>query len=397
MTVRGVAIGLAWFVGISAAVAMAWLTSDPLISEGPNPFSFAVAVVGGITVTVGWLLVDRRPGNRIGLFLAIGGTLLTIAFGSFGLGALRWLSHGQDDVVGGLAVVVGQSTVVLALYLTFPAATLLFPDGRLPGPRWRWPVRIVSGLVVLGTVLTAVSPWPPSDGLPDHPFPLPVPSTASEAATTIAATGLIIGLLLAAGAVLARYARSSGAERAQMKWLLAALAVSAVLFPLSWTNNLGPDDGLVLDVASVVALGLVPIAILVAVLRYHLYDIDRLVSRSVSWAIISGLLIGVFVSLVIGLQAVLSGVTQGSTVAVAASTLVAATMFMPLRRRVQTAVDRRFDRGRYDADRLSAMFAERVRGRMDLDAVSGELLATATRATHPSRAGIWLSADRGKG
>ena len=395
MSARGIVIGLAWLVGVSTAVAMAWVTSDPLISEGPNPFSSAIAAVSIITVTVGWLLVDRRPGNRIGLFLAVGGTLLPLGFGAFGLGALRWLSHGQHDVLGGLAAAVGQSTVVLALFLTFPAATLVFPDGRLPGPRWRWPVWLVSGLVVVGTVLIAISPWADNDGLPDHPFPLPLPTAVSEAGVTMAGTGLIVGLLLAAGALLVRYRRSSGSERAQVKWLLAALAIAAVLFPLSWLTDLGPGDGVALDTVSVLALGLIPVAILVAVLRYRLYDIDRLISRTVSWAIVSALLVAVFIGLVVGLQTALSGVIGGSTLAVAASTLVAVALATPLRRRVQLGVDRRFDRGRYDGDRLSAAFAERVRGRMDLDAVSGELLETATRATHPSRAGIWLAADRG--
>jgi hypothetical protein len=195
-------------------------------------------------------------------------------------------------------------------------------------------------------------------------------------------------------AILVRYRRSNGIERAQVKWLAAALIPAALFFPLSWATDIGPDDGGLIDVLSVVTMAFVPLSILVAILRYRLYDIDRLISRTVSWAVITGGLVAVFAGLVIGLQAVLDGVTQGGTVAVAISTLVAFALFQPLRRRVQHAVDRRFDRARYDGERTAEAFAQRLSAEIDLETLAGELRATASATVRPSTATIWLAERR---
>jgi Kef-type K+ transport system membrane component KefB len=195
---------------------------------------------------------------------------------------------------------------------------------------------------------------------------------------------------MAALGILVRYRRSTGPERAQVKWLLAALGVGAVVFPVSWSTDLGPADGALVDVLSVLALGLVPIAILIAILRHRLYDIDRIVSRTVSWGIVSGVLGVLFGALVIGLQGALSGVTQGSTLAVAASTLVAFAAFQPLRRRVQEAVDRRFDRTRYDGARTAAAFAARIRDETDLRWLVGDLERTTVLSVQPGATTVWL-------
>ena len=139
-----------------------------------------------------------------------------------------------------------------------------------------------------------------------------------------------------------------------------------------------------------IAVALMPIAIGIAILRYRLYAIDRLVSRSISWAIVTGLLVAVFAGLVIALQAALAGITQGGTLAVAASTLVAFALFQPLRRRVQATVDRRFDRARYDSQRLVDTFAERLRNEVDLPAIREGMLATAATAVRPEHGAVWL-------
>ena len=153
------------------------------------------------------------------------------------------------------------------------------------------------------------------------------------------------------------------------------------------------EAGAIVDVVSVLAGCLVPISIGVAVLRYRLYDIDRIVSRSLSWAIVTGSLLLAFIVLVIGLQSMLQGLTQESTLAVALSTLVTAALFQPVRRRVQRAVDRRFDRAGYDADRTAVAFAQRLRDEVDLDTLATELRATAGQAVRPSSATIWLASE----
>ena len=138
------------------------------------------------------------------------------------------------------------------------------------------------------------------------------------------------------------------------------------------------------------ALAFLPIAIGIAVLRYRLYDIDRLISRTIGWAIVTGIVAAVFVGVVIALQALLAGVTQGETLAVAASTLLAFALFMPLRGRVQRAVDRRFDRARYDGEQLVGAFAERLRDEVDLETIRAEVPATVDAAVRPATVGLWL-------
>ena len=133
-----------------------------------------------------------------------------------------------------------------------------------------------------------------------------------------------------------------------------------------------------------------PIAIGIAVTRYRLYEIDRLISRGLSWAVLSGLLLAVYAGAVLVLQGVLGGVTQGETVAVAGSTLLAAALFQPLRRRIQAVVDRRFNRARYDAERTAVDFAERLRGEVDVDHLQSALARTAGDAVNPDGVGVWL-------
>jgi DNA integrity scanning protein DisA with diadenylate cyclase activity len=175
-------------------------------------------------------------------------------------------------------------------------------------------------------------------------------------------------------------------ERQQLKWLVASVPLAGILFPVSFLSEL---SGLV-DIASVAAVALIPGAIGLAVLRYRLYEIDRLVSRTLAWALVTGILVTVFALLVVGLQAVLAGLTQGQTLAVAASTLVAFALFQPLRARVQRAVDRRFNRTRVDTQRAIDGFGAHVRESIDLDDLNARLTAAITETVQPSRAGLWI-------
>ena len=148
------------------------------------------------------------------------------------------------------------------------------------------------------------------------------------------------------------------------------------------------------DAVAIASLALPPIAVGIAVLRYHLYDIDRLIARTVSWALVTGTLVIVFAGVIVALQAILVGYTQGQTLAVAGSTLVAFALFQPLRRRVQAAVDRRFDRARYDAEHTLAAFSDRLRDEIDLASLSHDLDSTIRDAIAPRSIGIWLRETR---
>jgi len=186
--------------------------------------------------------------------------------------------------------------------------------------------------------------------------------------------------------------RSSGERRQQLKWLLtgaAVLAVSeAVLQPIGALPNLSASAQGVLNTASAVALSALPVGLAVAILRYRLYDIDRIISRTLSYTIVTGLLVGVYAALVLLATEVLS---VKSPVAVAAATLATAALFNPVRRRVQRIVDRRFNRARYDADQTVAAFAARLQDSVDLDAVQADLAAVVQRALEPAHIWMWTN------
>ena len=183
---------------------------------------------------------------------------------------------------------------------------------------------------------------------------------------TVAAVTVVAALVGAALSVIVRYRRSGGVERQQLKWLLAVASVAVVAFTAASVVN---DEAVsnVLYLVGFAAVPALPVAIGIAILRYHLYDIDHIISRTVSWALITAVLVAVFVGGVLGLQAALAGVvTQAPTLAVAASTLAAFALFQPIRGRVQRAVDRRFDRARYDSQRTVDAFADSLRSNVDL-------------------------------
>jgi hypothetical protein len=270
---------------------------------------------------------------------------------------------------------------------------LVFPTGALPSRRWR-PVAWAAGAGLAGWVVgNAFAPTLISDSPLRNPVGVTGPAgdvftvLGEGGGALIAVTGLaaIVSLLF-------RYLRAGTAERAQLKWLVyvGALIVAAlvgetlaeqVMGPGAATNNL--QNGLLSG-----AVALVPVAIGVAVLRYRLYDIDRIISRTVAYAIVTGLLIGIYAGLVL-LATEVIGLT--SPVAVAGSTLAAAALFGPLRSRVQKWVDHRFNRARYDAERMLAAFAARLTEELDADAVTEDLARSVRTALEPAHISIWLS------
>jgi hypothetical protein len=200
--------------------------------------------------------------------------------------------------------------------------------------------------------------------------------------------GLILAIGLAAVASLAfRYRRAGTAERAQLKWLVYAGALVVVValtsVPTAPTN--------LQNALASGAVALIPVAIGIAVLRYRLYDIDRVISRTLAYAIVTGLLVGLYASLVLAATRILSFHTS---IAVAAATLAAAALFNPLRRQVQLRVDRRFNRARYDADQTVAVFAARLKDTVDLDSVRDDLAGVVHQALEPAHVSLWIN-DRG--
>lgn len=358
-------------------------------SAGFIAFVNAIGILALTSVGVGVAIAMRVRGNPIAWLLISGALMLQGVFVSWPLLVVASASAALPELALGVIAWWGNVSLVPAVVILLPMVGLLFPGGRLPGPRWRIPLALV--LAVLGTamVLATIAPWPVSMNQPvTNPFALPgIPTVVFEIGGALAAVAAFAAFGLALAGMAVRFRRSRGVERAQMKWLLAAVALMSIVFPVSFATDIGPAD--LIDLGSVLVGALIPLAIGVAILRYRLYDIDRLISRTVSWALVSGVLVVVFVGLVIGLQALLADVTQGATLAVAASTLVAFALFQPVRRWIQTVVDRRFDRARYDAERTAAAFAERLRNQVDLAGLEADIASTVGSAIRPSAIGMW--------
>jgi hypothetical protein len=297
------------------------------------------------------------------------------------------------DPVANILFLIGPATFALAYSMILPLVALTFPDGHLPSPRWRPPAGLALASIAGATFLTLVKPGRIAEFTGSNPLGInALPPWLPSLAGPLSGFGVLLLSVLGFAAVVTRYRRGSGIERQQLRWFVAAVLLAVVPItaaPLS-SGFAGPAWLLV----AVFGLLLVPVAIGIAVTRYRLYEIDRLISRGLSWAVLSGLLLAVYAGAVLVLQGVLGGVTQGDTVAVAGSTLLAAALFQPLRRRIQTAVDHRFNRARYDAERTAVDFAERLRGEVDLASLSDDIARVVDTALSPKTIGVWIRRSR---
>ena len=361
-------------------------------TRGQAAISIPFAVMGA-------LIVARRPGNRIGwLFVAIG--FLGALQGALDAYALYTLAaRPGTDLPGAVAAATGSSaigSIPLALVLLF--VPLLYPTGRLPSPRWR-PVAWLGALaLLLSTIFDAFLPGQvEASGVPVGENPLGIAAAEGVLSLLLGAMlFLFIPLALAAQASLVvRFRRARGDERQQLKWLAyAVLSFLAYLLLLPAFSLLvfghGPSD-LVVDLLESVALLAVPVALGVAVLRYRLYDIDRLINRTLVYGLLTAILGLSYATTVLILGQLFGGIgAERPSGAVAGATLAAAALFQPARRRIQQVVDRRFNRRKYDAARTVETFSVRLRDEVDLDALAAELLTVVDQTMQPTQASLWL-------
>jgi hypothetical protein len=290
--------------------------------------------------------------------------------------------------VGRLDRWVGKVAFVPLLSLT-ALILLLFPDGRPPSRRWRWVTQAIGVTVVVTTVAGALLPADEGDPIGN---PLAVQGAIEALADTIANVGittLFLAILLSAVSLLARFRRAKGLQRQQLKWLAYGGGFLAAYILLDMISQVPP--GLVDALIEALTFGALYVGVGMAVLRYRLYDIDRLINRTLVYGLLTALLAGVYVGVVLVLGQVFGGVGgDPPSWAVAGATLAVAALFRPARRRIQAVVDRRFNRRKYDAAKTVEAFSRRLREEVDLDALSGELLGVVDQTMQPTRASIWF-------
>ena len=347
----------------------------------------------------GAVILVRQPGNPIGWLLMIPGLTAPAAdLTSRWLGSLQPPPTELTPVLWLLVWFSGWSWVLLI----FPIFHLLlvFPTGHLVSPCWRLVVGLEIAMVTamlllaglgdtMGPLVAGTQPWT---------APNPIGVLAADVIEGPAGIAWYLALLLLTGlgalAIAIRFRHGGFDERQQLKWPVFGALVFGLVYAVGIVENAVTGQGAITSGLLGFALAAIPVTVAIAVLRYRLYEIDRIVSRTIGWALVTGILLSTFGLLVVGLQALLQGVTQGGTLVVAASTLAAASLFQPVRGRVQQAVDRRFDRARYDGERVVTMFGERLREQVELDALSGEIRRVADETVRPATTALWLRAAK---
>jgi hypothetical protein len=328
---------------------------------------------------VGTLIASRHPANPIGWLFCTMALWVAVAE----LGEAYGFVAAERGLPGGVAGEWLFSWSFVVDLVAWTVVVLLFPDGRLPGRRWRrviWVSLAGAGLLFVGQALNADKTEDFSGGR----NPLGVDSPLVESAWPVGAALLVAGMGAAVASSVLRYRRANGVERQQLKWFAYAGLILAVVMPLAaafWYRSM------LVQVLYGLALNAMPAAVGAAILRYRLYDIDRIISRTLAWALLTVVLGLAYAAVVLGLGRLLR---QDSTLAVAAATLTVAAVFQPVRRRIQTAVDRRFNRRRYDAARTIAAFSGRLRHEVDLDTLAADLMVAVDRTVQPTTVSLWL-------
>lgn len=346
----------------------------------------------------GSLIVVRRPRNQVGwLFVVVGGLtaiaklLSTYAFASMGLAEAPWPGTGWTAYLGNW---LGEVPVTLLLvYLP-----LTYPTGRLMSPAWRPFAWITTAVVVLFFVAGLISPEAvgvgggTDGGLVVVPPPMRISGGAAVAVFNLMTSVAVLCVFLGATwSLRLRYQRASGVEQLQIKWLLyAAASAVSVIAVLVAVYPLIPLGEVAFDTVVAATVWAFPAAVAGAVLRYRLFDIDRLIRRTVTYSVASVMVAGVYAALVVAGQRVLPWTARSSSYAVAIATLVAAGLFAPLRARVQAVVDRRFNRSRYNTIATLNAFRSRALAEVDLDQLTNDIRSVISSTISPSHTQVWL-------
>jgi hypothetical protein len=384
-----------WALGMLGLAAVPWMDQllrqagrADLVQLTPDTAPPVLTLVSG--ATVGAVLASRRPRHPVGwllLALALSGVATAAAAQYLTWGLLvRPGSLPGARLVARSYLAVGFTALVLIGFVL-----LLTPTGSPPSPRWRWWARSMVALPILLLVVVTLAPGrlDPRYQALGGPFDLRGLGGVLLVANQLALAVTTVGMVAAAGSLVWRFRRARGLERLQLRWV----AWAAVLVVLSGGVVLA---ALAIGVGGATALlgwgigvgsAVLPLAIGAAILRYRLYELDRIISRALAYGLLTLLLGGGYAAVVLGLGRLLP---QGSSLAVAAATLAVAAVVQPARRRIQAAVDRRFNRRRYDAARTIQAFSARLRQQTDLDTLTVELLAVVDQTMQPTQRWLWL-------
>jgi hypothetical protein len=392
--------GLAWFICLlCVALASGSLLLAVLNGRTPGEILIEESIIGIAVLTmafsvVGALVAAHRPDNLIGWIFCAAALFQGLA--NFGY---EYATYALDTRPGSLPLGAVMSWVGnwiwapgLGLILVF--LPLLFPDGRLPSRRWRWVGWLGGVSVGVIAVLAAVFLWPErgvallKTPVDEEQGPQWILDLLVEA---VAFPLMLVAGLAAVISLFARFRRARGDERQQIKWFAYAAALT-----LFWTFLVEgiPDSSRVFEAATavvgVLVIPSIPIAAGVAIFRYRLYDIDRIINRTLVYAALTGVLVAVYVGSVVLLQILFRSLTGGeSTLAIVASTLAIAALFNPLRRGIQGFIDRRFYRTKYDARETLAAFSARLRDETDLETLAGDLVTVVGETVQPAHVSLW--------
>jgi hypothetical protein len=337
--------------------------------------------------TVGAVLASRRPGHPVGWLLLVLG--LSLAWGGV---APAYAAYGLLARPGALpaahAVARNYSITVVTAQTALSFVLLLTPTGSLPSPRWRWWARVTTAAAAILLVALAVASGPldPQYQVLGGPFDVRGQSGALLVVNQLALAFTTLAVVAGAGSLVVRFRRATGVERLQLRWVAWAAAL-AVLGAVVALGGVAVGATAVVTWALSTCLAVLPLALGAAILRYRLYDLDHILSRTLTYGLLTLLLGGGYAVVVLGLGQLLG---RDSSLVVAGATLAVAGVFQPARRRVQQVVDRRFNRRRHDTAQTIDAFGARLHQQIDLDTLSTELLAVVDQTMQPTRASLWL-------
>ena len=356
-----------------------------LVQLNVSGVPFLLALVSA--PTVGAVLASRRPRHPVGwLLLGLG---VSIGLSGFidGYAPYGLLARpGSLPAARWAAIWSPAMTVAGIACLGF--VLLLSPTGSLPSPRWRWWARVAAAAPVVFLLAVTLEPEPldPAYRSVTNPVGLQALALPIAVADVVASGITVAGVVVGGLSLVVRFRRARGVERQQLRWVALAAVLASLAILVVLAGMVVGSSALIIWAAGI-SFAVLPLAIGAAVARYRLYDLDRIISRTLAYGLLTVLLGSAYAAVVLGLGQLLG---HDSSLVVAAATLAVAAVFQPARRRVQALVDRRFNRRRYDAARTIATFSDRLREQVDLATLTAELLAVADRTVEPTMVSLWL-------